>query len=82
MARVASSLTQTRYVFLEKPPRWQEVPWSAMSEAEQREANEAWRQAESAAVHSHRSEQDDIESRQRHRRVHAQAHEMAAQRFA
>mgnify|MGYP001393261403 FL=1 len=38
VARVASSLTQTRYVFVDKLPRWQEVPWSAMSETEQVQA--------------------------------------------
>ena len=52
VARVASSLPQTQYVFLEQPPGWQEIPWSAMSEAEQAEANEAWRQAEVASVPS------------------------------
>ena len=59
VSRVASSLSHARYVFLEQPPRWQEAPWAAMSEAEQAEANEAWRQAEIAPVPSDQGEQDD-----------------------
>ena len=59
VSRVTSSLSHARYVFLEQPPRWQEVPRAAMSEAEQAEANEAWRQAEVAPKPSDPGEQDD-----------------------
>ena len=59
VARVASSLSHTSYVFIERPPRWQEVPWAAMSEAEQAEASDAWRQAEIPPVPSDEGEQDD-----------------------
>ena len=59
VARVASLISQTHYVFLEQPPRRQEISWAAMSEAEQAEANEAWRQAQIVAAPSDEGEQDD-----------------------
>ena len=58
VAQVTSSLTQTRYVFVEEDSRWQEVAWADMSADEQAEAKEAWRQAEIPQVPSGEGEQD------------------------